>query len=542
MNKVVIFGIDGASPKLIEEWRDELPNLKRIMEGGVYGKLESTMPPVTCPAWPCMFTGKNPGKLGMYGFISIQPSGEHHVKIRTSRDYHQWSLWKILNSYGIAVGLLNVAMTFPPHKIDSFMVCGLGAPVSTKASYTYPASLKKELNKAVPGYEVFPPISTDILGREEQYKAVLEQEVRNRVKAARYLMNAFPWQLLVSVFFAVDTAQHYFWHHMDHTHPRHNGERYRNVIKDLYKMVDAGIGELMDELPAETNVLIVSDHGFGPCHGSLTLDKWLEKQGFLTLLPSPGDEPESSWLWRARDFLFRFLMSKPRVAHLIARIIPESLSMKLSHRAKLSYDLTRLSRNIDWAQTKAYPEGNTGTIRINLKGREPSGIVEPGQEYNQVVDDIADRLKKLTDPKTGKSLDVTVFKRDAIYHGDYTNLGPDIVFFIDKYMPVPSEGQQPEWGEHTWSGQHARHGIFMACGPDIKRSGEKLANLKIYDISPTVLHLFGLPVLEDVDGRVLSEIFEPNSEPGRRPVAYEMAGEKDRVKGKIKRLKDSDVI
>lgn len=540
MNEVVIFGIDGASPKLIEQWQDELPNLKRIMQGGVYGELESTMPPVTCPAWPCMFTGRNPGQLGMYGFTSIEPGGEYHIKIHSSSDYHRWALWKILNDHGIAAGLLNVAMTFPPHKIDSFMVCGLGAPVSTQASYTYPAWLKRELNKAVPSYQPFPPISTAILGREEEYKAILEREVHNRTKAARYLMNAFPWQLLVSVFFAVDTAQHYFWHHMDDTHPRHAGERYRDVIKDLYKMVDAGIGELMEELPAGTNILVVSDHGFGPCHGDLRLDRWLEKEGFLTFLPSVEDEAQNSRLWRTRDFLLSHL--NPKVVRLITRMIPEGLSMKLSDRAEWGYALTKLFHDIDWTRTKAYPQGSWGMIRVNLKGREPMGIVQPGQDYNKVIADIIARLKKLIDPKTGEPLDATVFKRDDIYHGDYANLGPDVVFFIDKYMPVPTGEQRSEWGDRAVSGQHARHGIFMAFGPDIKNTGGKLKNLKIHDITPTVLHLFGLPVPADIDGRVLTEIFHPPSDPATRPVAYESAGEKGKVKGKIRRLKDSGVI
>jgi len=192
MNQVVIFGIDGASPKLIERWQDELPNLRRIMKGGVYGELESTVPPVTCPAWPCMFTRRNPGKIGMYGFISVDVAQEYRIKISSSLNYYQWSLWKILNDHGIAVGLLNLAMTFPPHKIDSFMVCGIGSPLSGRAGYIYPAQLKGELNRVAPGYEPLPPIDTTIHGKEEEYKEILEHAVSNRLKATRYLMNLPP--------------------------------------------------------------------------------------------------------------------------------------------------------------------------------------------------------------------------------------------------------------------------------------------------------------------------------------------------------------
>ncbi len=109
MGKVAILGIDGGSLELIERWKDELPNFRRIMENGVYGELESTLPPVTCPAWPCMFTGKNPGKLGIYGFATARPDKEYKLQFSSSIDYHSSSLWKILNDYGKDVGLMRDA-------------------------------------------------------------------------------------------------------------------------------------------------------------------------------------------------------------------------------------------------------------------------------------------------------------------------------------------------------------------------------------------------------------------------------------------------
>jgi len=538
MNKVVIFGIDGGSLKLIEQWRNELPNLKRIMEGGVFGELESTIPPVTCPAWPCMFTGKNPGKIGMYSFTSVETGGDYRIEIKTSLEYHQWSLWRILNNYGIPVGLLNVAMTFPPHKVDSFMVCGTGAPVSGRTNYTYPTWLKKELNRAVPGYEVLPPIVLTIPGREQEYKAVLEQAIRKRLQAARYLMNAFSWQLFVAVFFALDSAQHYFWHHMDEIHPKHKGEKFRDVIKELYKMVDTAIGELVEKLPEENNVLIVSDHGFGPCHGSFVLSRWLEKEGLLTFLPQTRQGGEIPWLWHIRDFLLSLLGT--RVARLISKLIPEWLAMKLSSREKAGYDVVKTYRNIDWAQTKAYPGAGTGTIRINLKDREPSGIVNTGDEYEKLVDDIMGRLKKIKDPVTGQPVNIAAFKKSEIYHGHYANIAPDIAFHIDRYMTIRSMEQQSEWSAPPYSGWHTRRGLFIAYGPDIKNNGERLTKLKIYDITPTALHMFGLSVPDDMDGRVLTEIFKPDSEPARRETTYE--GVDDKARRKIEKLKNSDKV
>ena len=134
VDKLFVFGIDGGSIKLVEQWQDELPNLKKMMNEGAYGKLESTVPPLTCPAWPSMFTGKNPGKLGLYDFTSYQPDQKQKFRINSSLDYSSSAIWKMLNAHGKKVGLLNLPMTFPPQKINSFMVCGVGSPPAIKAN------------------------------------------------------------------------------------------------------------------------------------------------------------------------------------------------------------------------------------------------------------------------------------------------------------------------------------------------------------------------------------------------------------------------
>ncbi len=508
------------------------------MEDGVYGELESTMPPVTCPAWPCMFTGKNPGKLGMYYFIDSSISEKGQNKLSDSSYYHRWSLWKILNDHKISVGLFNVAMTYPPHKVDSFMVCGIGSPPSARANYTYPASLKSTLEKIVPGYEPVPLVDMTIAGKENIYRAALIREVDNRTKAAKYLMNRFPWQLFVNVFFATDTAQHYFWHHMDKEHPKYKAGKYHDVIKEIYKKVDTSIGELIKELPEKTNIIVVSDHGFGPEHKCFAEDRWLEEQGLLTLTSTITSGVPL--LWRIRGILLSIL--GVRITKWIAKIIPERFSEKISSRSREGAKVNRLYNNIDWAKTKAFPQAGMGCIRVNLKGRESTGIVNPGEEYERLVDDIVYRLRQLNDPISGEPIGINVFKGKEMYHGNYAAQGPDVVFHMDKYLPVPSEGHNLVWDEPRRSGWHARHGVFIANGPDIKNSGEKLADLKIYDITPTILHMFGLPVPDDIDGRVLTEIFKPDSEPAMKQVNYRATGKKQKVRNKIGKLRSSGII
>jgi len=541
MNKVAILGIDGASPVLIKRWRNELPNLNQLMGGGVYGDLESTIPPVTCPAWPCMFTGRNPGKIGMYGFISVDVNDDYSIKISSSQNYQQWSLWKMLNDAGIPVGILNLAMTFPPHKMDGFLVCGIGAPASGRSEYTYPSWLKHELEKAVPGYEPLPPVDMTIHGKEAEYNKILEREIDNRCKAAKYLMDPFSWELFVSVFFAIDSAQHYFWKHMDDSHPEHKGEEYQDVIKHFYIKVDYAIGELINKLPEETNIIVVSDHGFQTCHRDFVVNRWLEKQGLLTLLQQAKHSSGGLLFWRIRDSLLSTM--NPRIVKFIASILPEWLMMKLSIRKKEGYLIAQFYRSIDWSKTLAYCQGGTGAIRINLKGREPAGIVEPGNDYEKLLDKIICKLREINDPESGKKINISVFKGREVYSGEHADEGPDIVFYFDKYMPVGGGwNESSEWRMPSRPGWHARNGTFIACGPDIKSSGKKVDNLKIYDITPTVLHMFGLPVSDDIDGRVLTEIFKADSKPGKVAVKKSDTRQKDKIQNRIMKLKKKRLV
>jgi predicted AlkP superfamily phosphohydrolase/phosphomutase len=514
-----------------------LPNLKKMINEGVYGELESTFPPLTCPAWPSMFTGKNPGKLGMYDFTRYQPDQEQKFRLNNSQDYSSQAIWKMLNANGKKVGLLNLPMTFPPQQIDSFLVCGLGSPPATEANYTYPPDLKKTLNELVGGYEILPPVLISIPGREGQYAKAFDEVLGKREKAASYLMRNLPWDLFVYVFFVLDSVQHYFWHHMDESHIRQGDKRYQDVIKDFYIKIDSAIGRSIKQAPEGTNVLVVSDHGFGPLHGYFLINKWLETNNFLKLKGKAQQIRAKSTLSQIRDFLTAHL--SPTLVRLVAKLIPKKMVRKLTWGERQRDNMSALYQGIDWSKTKAFGVGEVGAIYINLKGREQWGIVKPGEEYERVRDEIITKLRKTTDPETGRAVDIEIFKKEEVYHGQYLESAPDILYRMAKHHQLTSIEGKTEWRRSPFmSGWHVPEGIFFAFGPDIKQSGEKLPGLKIYDIAPTILHLFGLAVPKDMDGRVLSEIFKKESEPGQREVAYqEIDSEAEKIKRKVKELK-----
>ena len=539
MAKIIVLGVDGGSLKLIEQWKDELPNFRRFVEGGVSGELESTIPPVTCPAWPCMFTGKNPAKLGIYDFLAFPSDQRQNFSVHSSSDYASSSLWGILSDYDKSVGLLNVPMTYPPHKVNGFMVSGFGAPFADTRGedYTYPVSLRNTLDKVVGNYEIDPPIDLNLQGKENQYINTLVEMLNKRSKAAKYLISSFAPDVFICVFAVLDRVQHYFWHHMDDAHPKHASEKYRTVVKDFYKKVDDAIGELLSVAPRDTNIVVVSDHGFQAKHGELVINRWLENEGFLHFHAAPG--MVTGAVQAVRSLFLR--LSRPGLTRFVARAIPQRLLARLLTQTGPRGELDTMFGNIDWPRTKAFAlgaSGSGGMIFINLRGRQPNGTVQPGDEYEKVRDNIIEELNRIAPPNTTAPFDIRVFRKEDIYRGEYLASAPDIVFNMSNYGAITGKGKTSSvWCEPVLSGMHAMEGVSMAYGPDIKERGEKLPSLKIYDITPTVLHMSGLPVSREMDGRVLTEIFRPDSELAGRPVAYEEMKEQGRLKERIKKLK-----
>jgi predicted AlkP superfamily phosphohydrolase/phosphomutase len=182
--------------------------------------------------------------------------------------------------------------------------------------------------------------------------------------------------------------------------------------------------------------------------------------------------------------------------------------------------------DVDWFRTRVYSLGNYGQLYVNLRGREPQGMVAPGAEYEQVVDDLVERLSHLRHPKTGEAIRVRVYRREEIYQGDHLEEGPDVVF-LPEDMRYNGFGlyqfSSRSWLEPTFdrSGGHRMDGVVMLFGPGIRQSHE-LEETALIDLAPTVLAALGVPVPDDMDGRVLSLAFEDNYF-RERPIRYTAA-------------------
>ena len=498
MTKLLIIGFDGATFDLIRPWAEQghLPNLAQLMQKGVHGDLHSTLPPVTSPAWPTFMTGCNPGKHGVFDFI--QPQGANFSLVNSTR-IKQPTIWQRLSGLDWQVGVLNVPVTYPPQPLNGFMVTGILSPKNVTISY--PDDLIGRYEAEIGPYRVAPNI---------QYKSGIEAEfaedIYGLVRAhgdwgLKFMQNE-AWDVLMVHFIALDIMKHALWRFMDHTHPRFEPSPYEHAIRDGYALVDAYIGRMLDQLPPDTSVIIMSDHGFGPLHKMVNLNIYLMQKGLLRL-------KKDAWT-QLKSFAFQRGLTPSGAFKMASKIGIQNLATRVSKNTRnqivgkfLSFD------SVDWGRTVAYSMGHVGQVYLNVAGREPEGIVM-ANNYESTRREVADALRELRD-EDGRSLVTNIIARHETYHGPYTQFGPDLHLVLDDYNIIAyplfaTEGKVITQQIRGDSGCHRSEGIFIATGPNIKQ-GVQLPESNILDLAPTMLHMLGEKVPTIFDGRVLQEIF-----------------------------------
>jgi predicted AlkP superfamily phosphohydrolase/phosphomutase len=503
MPKLLIIGLDGATFDLIGPWaaQGKLPHLKRLMDAGTWSPLESTIPPMTSPAWPSFATGKYPGKHGVFDFVTAR-NGTFSVVNSTRVDARP--LWDILSANGKRVGVMNVPVTYPPHAVNGWMITGLLSPSS--AGITYPDHLLQPYERELGAYRVRPSLQHRV-GNEARYVRDLASLIETRRRYASRLMHDQSWDFMMVHFLATDLVQHAMWRYMDPSHPDHQPDSpYQGAIQQIFERADEAVGELIGQLDSETTILIMSDHGFGPLHRVVNLNLLLMQQGLLYLKKGP-----LTWI---RAALFRAGLTPNQVYKWLSRLHLQSISTQVSISTRNSVISKFLSfDDVDWSRTTAYSMGHLGQIFINLKGREPHGIVERGADYERACERVIEALRTLRSPDGRPILD-RVIRKEEFAVGPHTEDGPDLHLVMDGYRQISFPlfaTDRDLFCEQIRgdSGCHRTHGILIAQGPHI-RAGADPENARIVDLAPTILHLMGIDVPDDMDGRVLTEILTPD--------------------------------
>ncbi len=504
--KVLVIGLDGATLDLIEPWVKDgrLPNLARLMKDGVYGVLESTIPPHTPVAWTSFMTGTKPGRHGIFDFVVPEPDSYRMRYINST--YRRYKpVWSIVSDNGGRVCVVNVPMTFPPDKVNGCMISGMGSP-GTDSNFTYPEGLYDEIRKE--GDYLIDIISARAHNKVHSIQFIDEiiRLTECHARVTSYLMNRYPWDLFVVVFVAPDRVQHDFWGYIDPNHRLFHSRKapvLRDAIFKVYAHVDGVIGEIMDKVGEDVNIVLLSDHGFGPSYKVIDLNLWLEQMGYLKFKGGGGNRHN-----KAIARLNRFVReSKHLIPKNIRHIFKRRWQGKEDHRGGEELLL-------EWDKTLAYAEGTVGNIFLNLKGKKPMGMISEGEEAQNLCKEIIEGLLELKDPETGEKVIKGVYRKEEVFDGEEGEQFPDLLVICkDGYRCIENSKRSPFrvsdreiFKQDFWSGSHRMEGTLILNGPDIKKGGT-VKGAKMVDVAPTILYLLGLPIPRSMDGRVLSEIF-----------------------------------
>lgn len=517
--RAFVIGIDAATPSIIERLIQEgrLPTLERLMREGAYGRLQTVPNKMSPSAWPSFMTGKNPGRHGAFVWTERIP-GTYDFRFVNGSIVEGKPFWTILSESGKRVGVINVPFTYPARAVNGFIVSGIDAPGVQSKRVTYPANLMAELHEAVGGYVIHEGIARHL--KTGNLAAAIDQlhaTTEKRFLAVKYLMQRYPWDLFVAVFYQIDAAQHCLWKYMDPEHPEYDpttAMAFGDAIPNLYVTIDRMMDELL-RLAGDAYIIVLSDHGAQMRYRcEFFLEKILETIGLLSF--HSGRDGHRAYRAALENLLIRAL--KEAYHQLDARLSREA-KLKLVNafpglRDKVESTMKR--GHIDWSKTRAYRDDSLEGIWINLKGREPQGTVEPGEEYEKVRELIIEKLQQCVDAETGSRIVRAVYKREEIYHGKNVAKAPDVLVSWDHVwsnevrlgtMSVRLDDREIGENHRLLSGAHSDKGILLLRGEGIK-SGYILHNAHIMDIAPTILHLFNQQVPSDMDGRVLVEAFE----------------------------------
>jgi predicted AlkP superfamily phosphohydrolase/phosphomutase len=439
-NRVLVVGWDGADWDILDPLlaAGELPALAGLVERGSRGVSRSSVPSHSWAAWPTFLTGRDPAGHGVFDILEYRPGATRRLPV-SSRSILAPTWPDRLSEAGKTTLLVNVPLTYPPPAIRGVVIAGGVVPPGT--TYSYPADAGPRL-----GWPINGGSWTTFRNRPVDFVEELEDLTRRRADAMRTLLDTEPWDVACLVFVSTDRAQHCLLEYVHPQHPAHAQAAASPVaerVRGLYRLLDEELASLVERADDDDLVIFMSDHGHQPCTRAVSMNKVLERLGFLRFGRGSGLVNLLSW-GRVRS---------------LARVVYDRLG--LHGRVAVP------TAPIDWASTSAYTSVvSTGEgVSVNLAGREPNGTVARA-DYERVRDELARGLLEFTDPDTGKRPIGRVLSKEEVLSGPYLDRAPDLLLAPAPLYSLTHARQLVE--EADWlSGDHRPEGVYALAGPGI---------------------------------------------------------------------------
>lgn len=488
---LLIIGLDGLDLNLLQNLvpATVMPTLNRYLRRGITAPLRSVIPTQSAAAWATFMTGQTPAGHGVFDFMQRLPDGHY----RHSRPQTDQTLWHYLGAHGLTGGVFNFPVTFPPFPINGWLVSGMLTPHLSRG--TAPAELAQTLLAEFPDYTL--DLEWQLYtGRPADLLADASRLVAQRARVATFLLQREPLAYLALAFTVTDRVQHLIWQYLDASHPFYDAAAAAALqpqIYAFYRALDEAVRQVIAAVDAGTTIIFLSDHGFKPAAWQFLVNDWLAGQDWL------------HFSGRNHHLARRLRAWEPhRLRQLRRRLYPD-----------MSRHLPGLTETgaIQWDRTLAFcPWHNQQGIRLNLQGREPHGVVRPGREAEQLLDQIMNALAGLRHPQTGQKVISDLFLTADYLASKNAGSGrfaaemPDMLFDPAPGFATGTFDQRQFAPLSGVSGDHSREGFLVIhnpAGAQEQVSSKASLNARLEDVAPTIMSLCGLSIPEAMHGRSL---------------------------------------
>jgi predicted AlkP superfamily phosphohydrolase/phosphomutase len=458
----------------------ELPNLAKLIDKGAYGDCLSTVPSHSWCAWPSFMTGLNPAGHAVFDILEHKPGASKRLPI-TYRSIKARTIFDDFSDADKTSLALNIPLTFPTPKVKGKVIAGGVLPASR--SYTYPSELQQELDAKAP-FPVNGMSWTTYRHRPEAFLEECEQITAKRQKSFEYLLDTTDWDFGVLVYVSTDRIQHCLMEYIHPEHPKYNELKDGPVAKQVravYQQLDDGLARLLERTDDDDLVIFMSDHGHQACTRTCTMDRILQNLGYLE--------------FGKGSFAFNLIRWGP--GRRIAR--------RLYDIFKLHGKISIPASPIEWSKTRAYTSVvSTGEgVSVNLKGREPGGIVD-AKDYEKVRDEVAASLSAFRDPETGDAPISKIYRKEEVLSGKFLDIAPDLLLVPAPFYSLTHAKGMVEAADWL-SGDHRLEGVVVATGPEVK-PGPLSETAELIDLGPTSMAALGVPTAVPRDGKVLKSL------------------------------------
>ncbi|MEZ4638886.1 MAG: alkaline phosphatase family protein [Caldilineaceae bacterium] len=458
--RLLVLGLDGFAPELVfSQWRSHLPTFDRLLSEGAFGTLQSSVPCVSIPAWNVITSGKDPGTIGIYGIENRRQGSYDDVKTAFGSATREPAVWEILGEAGKRVVTMGVPGTYPPRQVNGVQISCHLTPQTTvigkdgrrrAAEFTYPGALGDQINQWAGGEYMVDVAAAPTHDLEDQIHDIYRMSDLH-FNVMRKLLAQQMWDFFISVEVGASRLQQRFWQAVDGSC---DDDSLQCRVRDYYQYIDGKIAQLMEQMDADTALMIVSDHGIQRTAGSISVNDWLIDEEWLTVdTPLEGVQPFNA-------------------------------------------------QTVDWANTLAWAEGGEFTrFFLNVEDREAQGVI-PWSRYLQMRDELVARIEDVRGPN-GERLNTQIFKPEETYrhlHG----VVPDLIVYWDnlRWRSVNDLGHPSIWiSEGADTAAPTPNGMYVYWHPKQKYDGHELVGWEIMDVAPTILNYFQVPIPIEMQGR-----------------------------------------